>query len=180
VDGAVRPAVEPVTVPPAPDPGVHVVDGVEFGGGGQPPPPSLVGIAAELGRLEAKMAWLIGRPASGGGGSCQFIDRTDEVLEVIESLQFDVDELSGRPEPKMGPLVYESESPADYDGQGNRIKFKFDIPRLPASQFLSAYLKRQAEYQHVTNTWRKHVAKRETNPKPILIQWEEVPVSEGD
>ena len=181
-DGAARPELEPVTDPIKPTPDIHVVEGIEFGGGGQDPPPTLRGIAAELGRLESKAAWLVERllRSGGGGGGCQFVDRTDEVLEVIESLQFDVDELSARGEPKIGPLVYTVEAPADYDELGEREKFEFDIPRLPASEFISLYLKRQAEYQHQLKVWRNHVARKETNPKPIRIEWEEVPVAGGE
>jgi hypothetical protein len=140
----------------------------------------MIGIAGELGRIEGKLAWLISRSGQGGGGICNFSDRTDEVLEAIESLQVDVDDIGERIDPLMGPLVYTSEAPADYDALGNREKFEFDIPRLPASEFISRYLKRQAEYQHQIKIWRNHVARRETNPKPIRIEWEEVPVSGDD
>ena len=158
------------------------MEGLEFGGVGQGPPPTLVGIAVEVGRLETKLAWLVERllRSGGGGGGCQFVDRTDEVLEVIESLQLDVDELSARGEPEIGPLVYTVEAPADYDELGERERFEFDIPRLPASEFTSLYLKRQAEYQHQLKVWRSHVAKKETNPKPVRIEWEEVPAAGGE
>ena len=157
----------------------HIVgtDVIDPPGGG--PRPDLPSMAKELGRIELKLSLLLGRLSS-ASGSCRFDDtKLNEIIEMLESLQLDVDALGEHAEPEMGPLVYISEAPADYDAFGNREKFQFDIPRLPASQFISLYLKRQAEYQHQLKIWRNHVAKRETNPKPVRIEWEQVPVSEG-
>lgn len=159
--------------PPVTDRDVHFVDGVAVGGAGQSPPPTMDGIAKELGRLEAKMALSLARPS--GGGSCQFTDRIDEVLEVIESLQYDVDELSLRPERKLGPVVVTSESPADFDADGSRSAFSFDIPRLPASEFETLFLKRLLEYLHWQKACRGLVAKRGTGGDPVTITWVEDP-----
>ena len=167
--------VEPVRQTPD---NAHVVgtDLIDPQGGG--PRPDLPSMARELGRIELKLERLL-LPRQSEPSLCRFdSSKLDEIIEMLESLQLDVDELGERAEPEMGPLVYTSEAPADYDALGDREKFQFDIPRLPASQFISLYLKRQAEYQHQLKIWRNHVAKRETNPKPIRIEWEEVPVSE--
>lgn len=158
-------------------PNAHVTGSgvVDPPGGG--PRPDLPSMAKELGRIELKLEMALGL-LSRGTSPCRFSDeKLDDLLENLESLQIDVDDIGERIDPPMGPLVYTSEAPADYDVIGNREKFVFDIPRLPASQFVSLYLKRQAEYQHTLKVWRTHVAKRETNPKPIRIEWEEVPVS---
>lgn len=173
-DGFPQPEAQEDAAPQTP-PDAHVVNGMLIQGPGGGPRPDLVSIAIELGRLEVKAAMAL-EGVGGGSGSCQFNDaKLDEIIEMLDSLQVDVDELSARKEPELGPLVYAVEAPADYDVLGNREKFEFDIPRLPASEFMSLYLKRQAEYQHQLKIWRNHVAKRETNPKPIRIEWEEIP-----
>jgi hypothetical protein len=152
------------------------IDVIDPPGGG--PRPDLPSMARELGRIELKLEMVLGLLPK-GSGSCRFSDaKLDDLLDALESLQLDVDDIGEKVDPLMGPLVYTSEAPADYDSLGNREKFEFDIPRLPASAFVSLYLKRQAEYQHTLKVWRNHVAKRETNPKPIRIEWEEIPVSE--
>ena len=161
---------------PVTDRDAHIVDGVSVGGGGQSPPPTLVGIAAELGRIEDKLNKGVGRPAS--GGACRFVDRTGEVLEVIESLQFDVDELSERPERKLGPLAVTSEAPADFNGDGTRASFAIDIPRLPATEFETLFLQRLLEFLHWQKTCRNHVAKKGTDGDPVTITWREVPYAE--
>ena len=176
-DGAARPELKPAPGPVRPSPDVHIVDGVEFGGGGQSPPPTLVAVAAELGRIETKLAWLISRSGNGVGGGCQFLDRTDEVLEVIESLQFDVDELAGRPERELGPLAVTSEAPADFNDDGARASFEIDIPRLPATQFETLFLQRLLEFLHWQKSCRNHVAKRGTDGDPVTITWRQVPFS---
>jgi hypothetical protein len=38
------------------------------------------------------------------------------------------------------------------------------------------FLQRLLEFLHTQKRWRTHVAKQETYPKPIRIQWIEVPV----
>lgn len=176
-DGLPQPEVQEAPVTQTPKE-AHVIGGELVEGIGGGPRADLPGIATELGRVERKLELLLLR-GTGGSGSCKFNDaKLDEIIEMLDSLQFDVDELSTREEPKLGPLVYTVEAPADYDISGNRETFVFDIPRLPASEFMSLYLRRQAEYQHRLKIWRNHVAKRETNPKPIRIEWEEIPFSE--
>jgi hypothetical protein len=176
-DGTVQPEAEAEPVKQTPN-DAHVVAGdlVEPVGGG--PAPNLPAIALELGRMEEKLRILLERPSGGGGGSCQFLDRTDEVLEVIESLQVDVDELSGRPERKLGPLAVTSEAPADFNADGSRASFSIDIPRLPATEFETLFLQRLLELLHWQKSCRNHVAKKATEGDPVTIHWSEIPYSE--
>ena len=179
-DGTVGPEAEAEPVRQTP-PGAHIVGTDVIGGPGATPRPTLDGIAAEVGRIELKTALaleLLRNSSGGSGGGCQFFDRTDEVLEVIESLQVDVDELAGRPERELGPLVVTSEAPADFNADGTRAAFTFDIPRLPATQFETLFLKRLVEYSHWQGTCRKHVAKKGTDGDPVTIHWQEIPYSE--
>jgi hypothetical protein len=166
------PEASPVT-----DREAHFVDGVAVGGGGQSPPPTLVGIAAELGRIEDKLARIMGRPS--GAGACQFVDRSGVILDRVKDVKDGVDDLLARGEALMGPIHVISEAPANYDGSGNRERFVFDIPRLPVSEFETLLWQRLLEYLHTQKRWRQHVAKVETNPKPLRIQWIEVPFTEG-
>jgi hypothetical protein len=154
------------------------VGGQAFGQPNQQPPPTLQGIAEELGRLEEKAAWLILRELARGEPGGPALDRTDEILEVIESLQVDVDELAGRPERELGPLAVTSEAPADFNADGTRASFEIDIPRLPATEFETLFLQRLLELLHWQKACRNHVAKKGTDGDPVTITWREVPYSE--
>jgi hypothetical protein len=175
------------TVEPQPqlDPGVkqtpstgHIVGTEVFGRPELRPAPTMQGLAIELGRVEEKLAWVIIRLQQAGGASCQFVDRTDEVLEVIESLQVDVDDIAEKIDPLTGPLAMVAEAPADFLSDGSRVSFEFDIPRVKASEFQSLYLRRQAEYALWLQGLRGFVAKRPPGAPPIRITWEAIPYSE--
>jgi hypothetical protein len=148
------------------------------GGGGQAPPPTLVGIAAELGRIEDKLTKGVGRAV--GAGTCRFVDRSGAILDRVKGVKDGVDDLLARAEPLMGPIHLISEAPANYDASGDRERFEFDIPRLPVSEFETLFWQRLLEFLHTQKRWRNHVARQETNPKPIRIQWIEVPGTGGD
>jgi hypothetical protein len=156
----------------------HVVGGVLIDARGSDPRPDLVGIALGLGQIERKLELVLLR-GSGGGGSCEFSDALDqEILEAIESLQVDVDEISEKVNPLMGPLVMVAEAPADFNADGSRVSFAFDIPRVKASEFQALYLKRQAEYALWLQGLRGFVAKRSPGAPPLRITWEAIPSSE--
>ncbi len=160
------------------DPNTHVVGRDLVGDPSIRPRPDLLSMSVELGRVEQKLALLLLRQVGGGGGGGQGSDRTGEVLAKLEQLRGELDGLAKRPERMVGPVRVRSEAPADFNPDGSRKAFVFDIPRLPASAFEALFLQRLLEFLHVQKTWRNHVAKVGTSGEPVTITWQEVPALE--
>lgn len=157
------------------DPNAHVVGRDLVGDPSMRPRPDLLSMSVELGRVEQKLALLLLRQIGGGGGGGQGSDRTGEVLAKLEQLRGELDRLAKRPERMVGPVRVRSEAPSDFNPDGSRKSFVFDIPRLPASSFEALFLQRLLEYLHTQKTWRGYVAKTGTSGDPVTITWQEVP-----
>jgi hypothetical protein len=63
---------------------VEIIAGVEIGQPGTQPRPDLIGIAAEVGRLEQKLRIVL-EPPAGGGGPGDPDPRIDEILSILRA-----------------------------------------------------------------------------------------------
>ena len=160
--------------PPTTDGGTHVVGGEQVGGIGQAPQPTLQGIAVALGQIEGKAAWLMRN--SGGGAVPLPPDWIDKIVDAIKKLLEGID--GGKPSglPDLGPVHYIAIAQADFNSDGSRRQFEFNVPRQKGPEFLAQYLRVQAEYLFWLKGLRSFVAKRPTvDTSPVTITWIEVP-----
>ena len=173
-DGLKPLPLTPKESPPATDNGTHVVGGEQVGGVGQAPRPTLDGIAVALGQIEDKCAWLMRR--SGVGAGPMPSGWLDKILETIQKALEGVDGDKPPKLPMLGPVHYIALAQADFNSDGSRRQFVFNVPRQEASDFLAQYLQLQAEYLFWLKGLKAFVAKRPTvDTSPVTITWLEVP-----
>jgi hypothetical protein len=147
----------PVVVvrPPVTDPGTEVTPDGVIGQPGTPPPPTLIGIAAEVGKIEQKARQLLERPAAGL-----------DIQELIDAL---LDALKPGPDPYpagsyiLNP-VCENKDPKVADWQAGD----------GAINLLNAKVDALAELLQAHKDFRQPICATKASGQPVTVQFQEI------
>jgi hypothetical protein len=144
-----------VVAPPVTPPGVEVTPDGPIGQPGTPPPPTLVGIAAEVGRIEQKTRQLLDRPAGG-------VDLQELIDALLAALEPEEDTYPAGSY-VLNP-VCEEKDPAVVNWPGGE----------GALGLVNAKLDALAELLQAHKDFRQPICATKASGQPVTVQFQEI------